>query len=340
MMFNRFPFCFTKTFVVAALAASLGSRAVANAQAQPRSSESASQMPSALLNPSFGAHWYDGQAELASYDVSLERYKERRAGTAVLIFVTETTSNAKRVKVNKLKAGSVDQFPVMKLNLMLDFPTGIYDYNVMQSTFVSLAHAAGVAPGNVTKSNFSSQEWCGHVFEQFVPRGKRVVHSVKSYFEDEEKKEGSLSLPENGVFGDALFHWARGFTEPNVRAGEEKAGKLLTMSIENRFRHTDPRWETATFGVDARSQDMDWEGGKLRVQRKWVRTESGGLAEFFVEEAFPYRLVRWNFSGGTFVAQEARLLSVVRNKYWALNGKEGIQELFNLKLQPRPPRTP
>jgi hypothetical protein len=297
-------------------------------------------VPSALSHPSFASHWYDGQAEVASYDVSVDRYQERREGTAVLIFVTETTSNAKRVKVDTVTSGSADQFPVMKLNFILDFPTGVYDYNVMQSTFVSLAAAAGVSVGAVTKATFSSQEWCGHVFEQFVPRGGRVEHSVQSYFEDEEKKETTLEAPTGGVFGDALFHWSRGFTGPNVAAGEERVAKLLTTSMENRFRHKDPRWETATFGVDARSKEVAWEGGKMRVHRKWVRPQSGGLAEFFVEEAFPHRLVRWTFSGGTLVAQDARLVSAVRNKYWALNGKDGVKALTSLKLKARPPRTP
>lgn len=296
--------------------------------------------PSALSHPLFGAHWYDGQAEVASYDVSVERYQERRDGMAVLIFVTETTSNAKRVKVDKVTSGSADQFPVMKLNFVLDFPTGVYDYNVMQSTFVSLAAAADVSPGAVTKATFSSQEWCGHVFEQFLPRGSRIEHSVHSYFEDEEKKGSTLEAPAGGVFGDALFHWSRGFTGPNLAAGEERVAKLLTTSMENRFRHTNPRWETATFGVDARTQEVAWEGGKMRVHRKWVRPQSGGMAEFFVEEAFPHRLVRWAFSGGTLVAQDARLVSAVRNKYWTLNGKDGLKALSSLKLKARPARTP
>ena len=72
----------------------------------------------------FWRHWGDGQAEMSSYDLTMPRYGQTRSGTAVAIFVTETFDPVQRVK-----ADSNEGLPVMKLNLVEDFATGVYDYN-------------------------------------------------------------------------------------------------------------------------------------------------------------------------------------------------------------------
>jgi hypothetical protein len=66
----------------------------------------------------------------------------------------------------------------MKLNEVRDFQTGIYDYNVLTSVFARVA-----AGWPVAKLSFSSQEWCGHVYHQLIPRNDRVAEVFHSYFE-------------------------------------------------------------------------------------------------------------------------------------------------------------
>ena len=83
----------------------------------------------------FWSTWGDGQAELAGYDLTIPRYNQPRRGVAVTIFVTETFSNSARVKADPGKHPASDEFPVMKLNLVKDYQTGIYDYNEMTSSF-------------------------------------------------------------------------------------------------------------------------------------------------------------------------------------------------------------
>ena len=131
----------------------------------------------------FWKHWGDGQAELAGYDLTYPRYGELRRGTAVAIFVTETFSNELRVKADPGKHSRSDQFPVMKLNLIHDFPTGLYDYNMMTSAFVALKPVNGRPAGWPTKVSFSSQEWCGHVYQQLLFDKNKVRHQVHSYFD-------------------------------------------------------------------------------------------------------------------------------------------------------------
>src|SRR6056297_3157419 len=85
------------------------------------------------LGSDFWDHWGDGRAEVSSYDLVYPRYGAPREGTAVTIFVTETFDPEQRVKSEGAEGVSV-----MKLNLIQDFPTGVYDYHLMTSAFVAL----------------------------------------------------------------------------------------------------------------------------------------------------------------------------------------------------------
>src|SRR2546423_13573645 len=102
----------------------------------------------------FWSHWGDGKAELDGYALVEPRYGHPRDGTAVLIFVTEDFSDSLRVKADPGRHPASDVYPVMKLNFVRDFQTGIYDYNVLTSVFARVA--AGAFP--VVKTSFSSQE--------------------------------------------------------------------------------------------------------------------------------------------------------------------------------------
>ena len=48
----------------------------------------------------FWTHWGDGKAELDGYALTQPRYGAPRAGTAVMIFVTEDFSDSARVKAD------------------------------------------------------------------------------------------------------------------------------------------------------------------------------------------------------------------------------------------------
>ena len=112
-------------FLSLALLALVGCDASSVEAAEPRS-----QAPAG-----FWDHWGDGQAEIASYTLSQRRYGELRSGEAVLVTVTETLTAAQRVKSD---GGHPDEFPVIKLNEVRDFQTGLYDYNALTSAFLAL----------------------------------------------------------------------------------------------------------------------------------------------------------------------------------------------------------
>ena len=90
----------------------------------------------------FYAHWADGKAEISSYEVVQPRYGELRQGYGVMIFVTESLHRQTFIKVDS-PTPETDQFYALKLNHILNFTTGIYDYSVMTSVFSQVA-ASGI----------------------------------------------------------------------------------------------------------------------------------------------------------------------------------------------------
>src|SRR4030095_13276446 len=120
------------------------------------------------------------KAEIDSYALIQPRYGEPREGRAVLIFVTEDFSDSLRVKADPGVHPKSDVYPVLKLNQVRKFQTGIYDYSLMTSVF------ARVEPSfPVVKVSFSAQEWCGHVWAQWLRRGDRLEGVLHSYFDRE-----------------------------------------------------------------------------------------------------------------------------------------------------------
>lgn len=109
------------------------------------------------MDRTFWSDWGDGQAEISAYELTYPRYGALRSGVAVAIFVTEPFSYEARVKADPGKHAPGDVFPVIKLNLVQDFQTGIYDYNEQTSSYLSLRSLNSPAATS-TKVSFSSQE--------------------------------------------------------------------------------------------------------------------------------------------------------------------------------------
>ncbi|MFK7900590.1 MAG: hypothetical protein AB8B61_07510 [Cyclobacteriaceae bacterium] len=129
------------------------------------------------VDKDFGSFWYQGKAEVSVYDLSQVRYGEERKGTASLIFVTEDFNTKKQVKSDA--PTSKETTPVLKLNQVKKFNTGIYPYSLMTSTFSPMGKIA-------IKSTSSIQEWCGHTYLQLNKKeGKDYQVTGFSYFENE-----------------------------------------------------------------------------------------------------------------------------------------------------------
>lgn len=158
----------------------------------PQNSSSATPVhltESATSSDEFGEYWYQGEAELTSYELQQARYGEIHDGHAVLIFVTEDFSKKKHVKLDNPQAAGDDKVNVLKLNATKKFNTGIYPYSMMSSVFTPIY---GDAFPRTLKVTTTSQEWCGHTFTQIdLNRGKYNV-DFRSYFESEGDQELKL----------------------------------------------------------------------------------------------------------------------------------------------------
>src|SRR5258706_8383916 len=174
----------------------------------------AASLPS--YDQAFWSTWGDGRAELAGYDLTIPRKNQPRRGVAVTVFVTETFSNSARVKADPGKHPPADEYPVMKLNLVKDYQTGIYDYNEMISSFVALQPVNGRAAGSPTKISFSRQEWCGQIYHQLLFEAKTIRATRHSYFDGDGDRQRELDYAPDGVAEDALPLWARGMAAPSL----------------------------------------------------------------------------------------------------------------------------
>ncbi|HEX9103856.1 MAG TPA: hypothetical protein VF997_16710 [Polyangia bacterium] len=279
--------------------------------------------------------WGDGKAELDGYALVEPRYGQPREGTAVAIFVTEDFSDALRVKADPGKHPKADVVPVMKLNLVRDFQTGIYDYNTMTSTFLRTELGSDGYWG-LMKTSFSSEEWCGHVYMQWLGRGTRLVGTSHSYFDGEADAAPELELPADGVLEDALPILVRGLRGDWLAPGATKKVPFLRSQLRTRLLHVPAKWGEATVSRAPSSAAVKTALGTLRAFTYTVAETGGDTITFTVEEAAPHRLLAWSSSAG----ESARILGSTRLEYWKLHGNGDEKYLKQLGLVPQsvPPK--
>jgi hypothetical protein len=271
----------------------------------------------------FWTHWGDGRAELAGYRLVQPRYGAKRDGTAVMVFVTEDMSDSVRVKADPGKHPPKDVYPVMKLNAIRDFQTGIYDYNVMTSTFARVATGWPVA-----KISFSSQEWCGNVYHQLLFRGTRIEGTFHSYFDGEADGTDALPFPEGGVAEDQLPILLRGWKEEYLKAGESRSVAFLPSLLHARLEHKPLAWGRARISRGAAPSSVTVPAGTFTVVTWTVAEEGGRTFTYQFEAEPPFRLVRWAVDTG----EEATLRGVTRLAYWKLNAPGGEAHLKEMGL--------
>ena len=272
--------------------------------------------------PAFDQAWHDGKAELASYDLTYTRYGQTRSGTAATVIVTEPFSDAARVKSDR---GGPGTFGALKFNIAEDFPTGVYDYNLMTSVFVATEACGLLSPGDVAKLSFSSQEWCGHVWQQaaFRPAGApgTVEQIHHSYFEFEGDAATRIAHPQDGFAEDALILWARGLAGPTLAPGESVEIPLYRSAAIQRLRHLPAAWDTATLSRDSKTQaTATIESNRGPRTYTFTLDDTGMLTK--LERSDGYSL---------------KLRGVERMPYWSQNRNADQQRLKAIGLEPRGP---
>lgn len=269
----------------------------------------------------FETWWHDGKAELNGYKLQVSRYGQTREGHAVSIYVTEPFSESKRVKVDDHTRDPADTFDALKLNLVRDFQTGIYDYNTMVSVFVRSADFSPV------KVSFSSAEWCGHVYEELLFFPDRIVGQYFSYFENESGPR-NLDAKPGGVHEDNLWILLRGLRGEFLKPGEKKTVPFLPSVYHGRLAHKAPVWTTAEIVRETKTEKVKTPAGLFEVTRYPVTVAGGRVGAFLVEASHPHRIVRWELPPDI----SAELTGSMRSSYWRQhnNGDEKLLKELGL----------
>ena len=283
-------------------------------------------------DPAFGTYWHDGKAELDGYRYTVTRYGRERRGHAVAVYVTEPFSRSLRVKVDDPSRNPKDTFDVLKLNLIRDFQTGIYDYNTMTSLFVRSEDFEPV------KVSFVSTEWCGNVYEELLVNPGLVSQKLSSYFEGESVAREERR-PKEGILEEELFLLLRGLNRPYLAPGDSRTVPFLPGSFRRRLTHQALQWTRARIERLAAPRTLAVPAGSFHVVVFSVRIENGAQGTFFVESSYPHRIVRWEWnplvgSGrwGADSNDSGELSGSARLKYWELHDEGGERYLARLGL--------
>ena len=273
--------------------------------------------------PDFYAHWADGKAEISSYRVAQPRYGESRKGYGVLIFVTEDVNRNTYIKVESPTPPD-EKVYVLKLNNVLKFTTGIYDYSVMTSVFSAVEGLDGSNPFELMKVNLSSQEWCGHIFDEIRVDGGKLRGALNSYFEREGLRTYSLDMPEGFQSEDHLLIQIRELKGPMMQTGESRPVRLLRSLWSFRTRHRPHAL------VDARLSkglpETITVSNESHNAIPWRWETDGWNTTVWVETAYPRRILKWEDTlGGS-----AELMVTVREPYW--QQKASRDEIYRQRL--------
>ncbi|PQJ32895.1 septum formation inhibitor Maf [Nonlabens arenilitoris] len=253
------------------------------------------------LNQEFKDYWYNGKAEISSYELSQSRYGEMRDGKSVMIFVTEPFNIIDEVKADN---PSEDNRPVMKLNVTRDFNTGIYPYSIMSSTFLPLDKK-----DNAIKISSSIQEWCGHTYMQLNQYDKVYDVSLFSYFQSEQEDyfEVEQVMTENQIPIQLRI-------DPTAMPiGDLK----LIPSLEYlRLKHV----ETKAYDATANFREIE-DGYLYSVRYK----ELDRIIAFKTQKEAPYKILSWmeryNDNGQPAVST-GTLIKTLNTAYWSQKGSE------------------
>lgn len=286
--------------------------------------------PQTAADNAFWRHWGDGKAELDGYRLVQPRYGQARNGTVVHIFVTEPFSYEARVKADPGRHSDSDVFKVLKLNVVKDFRTGIYDYHTMTSVFVPVEKHGRVRVGYPTKLTFSSQEWCGMLFEELVFEPKRIDQKRFSYF-DGEQQDAVLPHPPGGLTVDGLPIALRGLLSGKpLKPGESLEVPILTSVERARLVHRPTEWTRGTIAREKTTQKVDVPAGQFEVDEYTVELRTGERYSFRLESAYPRRVVSWDGPDG----EKAELLGSTRLPYWQLNREGNERFLRSIGFEP------
>ena len=249
------------------------------------------------LSEDFKNYWYNGTAEITSYELNQGRYGEIRKGSAILIYVTEDFLPDAQVKADQQSERNI---PILKLNATKNFNTGIYPYSIMESTFYPVGnhqHAIKVAS--------SMQEWCGQIYAQLNNRDQFEITS-HSYFQGEEDEKFALekNLMENEL-------WTQIRIDPSTLPKGDIT--IIPGLAYAKMKHLKLQAYKANATLEETADNMTYTLNYPELKRTLVIT---------FENKAPYTISSWK---ETYISRGKQLTSTgtrkkqIRSAYWGKN---------------------
>lgn len=246
-------------------------------------------------------YWFDGKAEVSSYQLNQIRYGEIHKGTATLIFVTEPFS---KISNTKADYNNDKNIPVLKLNTTKKFNTGIYPYSMMNSTFFPFENE-----NTSLKIASSMQEWCGMTFIEMKNKGD-FLFSFNSYFEGTSFKDKKIA---KAILEDDLWSLIR-LNPELLPIGKQRIipGMFYLNSMHKDFKSYETTI-TSTTDKDNTTYNITYPklNRSLIIQYK---------------TAFPHNITSWkeSYTSGygnnkKALTTEARLINSIKIDYWNKN---------------------
>lgn len=247
--------------------------------------------------------WDDGRAEIAAYEAVAMRYGEPRKFTAYLIVVKEDFSRSELVKADS-GHDPADLVPVLKMNQVIHFETGVYDYHQMLSIFFD---RSDMIPLKMSLTHF---EWCGNTYKELKRHGDKAVLKANTYWDGMAERSFDVPFTGRTLMYDELPVWLRSL--PWGPKERNWGVSLIPSQISSRA--DDPRPRPATLKIRPEVEEVRVGSETLRAYRVDLEWE-GGTDTFRFHEDPPHVLISWDRSdGGTY-----RLLWSRRMPYWKLN---------------------
>lgn len=248
---------------------------------QQPSTETAKAETVAMMTSENGLpdEWYQGKAEVNTYDLVQNRYQNQHPGEAVLIFVTEDFLTDKQVKNERYQ--NPNSTSVLKTNYLRRFTTGFYDYAIMTSVFTPVETQEYPHTMKVTTS---VQDWCGQAFMQLNLDGNRYQTQLRSYFEQEGDENDRVPV---ALLEDELFN--------RIRMGPERLPTgdidILPGTAHARLKHEPFAIRSATVTLEPYSGDEFSGTDLLAYTLVFAQTERA--LQIVFERESPHRIQGW-----------------------------------------------
>lgn len=270
-------------------------------------------------------YWYQGKAEISRFELQQARYGEIHKGDAVMVFVTEDFRTDMQVKLDN-EANKDKAINVLKLNLVREFPTGIYDYSAMTSVFTPVED---YKTDRCLKITNSVQEWCGHVFTQLNwTEGKRYNVKSFSYFEADGDQTTELKAPH---LEDEIWNIIR-INPKNLPLGRIE---IVSSILFSRLGHKSLRAIEADALLDMYKGE-EFEGKEL-MEYQLIYPEHNRTLKIVYENVAPYTIQGFQeiykapvWAGGEMLTTTAKRTHTVLSDYWnkhSLKDRELRKEL-------------